>query len=81
MAFGLLKETKYTILAAQDQTKDVTKQTDAQKEKLKLYEDNAKMAVMYTLGQKTSAGAMVLAKTVTDEYVHGKVIEAFSTLD
>eukprot|EP00956_Cyclotella_meneghiniana_P033274 scaffold94893_cov110-Cyclotella_meneghiniana.AAC.1 len=61
---GLLKETAYERLAAGDQTK----LTDGEKKAMKLYEDNAKMAAIFTLGQKTSAGAMVIAQTVTDEY-------------
>eukprot|EP00956_Cyclotella_meneghiniana_P025725 scaffold54298_cov36-Cyclotella_meneghiniana.AAC.1 len=74
---GLLKETAYERLANSDQSK----LTDGEKKAMKLYEDNAKMSAVFTLGQKTSAGAMVIAQTVTDEYVHGKVIEAFATLD
>eukprot|EP00956_Cyclotella_meneghiniana_P023936 scaffold47481_cov26-Cyclotella_meneghiniana.AAC.1 len=74
---GLLKENAYEKLAASDPTK----LTDGEKEALKLYDDNAMMSAVFTLGQKTSAGAMVLAQTVTDKYVHGKVIEAFATLD
>eukprot|EP00956_Cyclotella_meneghiniana_P037806 scaffold144871_cov56-Cyclotella_meneghiniana.AAC.1 len=74
---GLLKETAYERLAASDQTK----LTDGEKKAMKLYEDNANMSAVFTLGQKTSAGAMVIAQTVTDEYVHGKVNEAFATLD
>ena len=74
---GLLQETAYEKLAGGDPTK----LSDGEKKAMKLYEDNAKMAAIFTLGQKTSAGAMVLAQTVTDEYVHGKVIEAFATLD
>eukprot|EP00956_Cyclotella_meneghiniana_P028605 scaffold67126_cov73-Cyclotella_meneghiniana.AAC.1 len=74
---GLLKEKAYEKLAASDPTK----LTSGQKESLKLHHDNARMSAVFTLGQKTSTGAMVLAQTVTEEYVHGKVIEAFATLD
>eukprot|EP00956_Cyclotella_meneghiniana_P017015 scaffold27456_cov56-Cyclotella_meneghiniana.AAC.5 len=63
---GLLRESAYERLAASDQTK----LTDGEKKAMKLYEDNAKMSAVFTLSQKTSAGAMVIAQTVTDEYVH-----------
>eukprot|EP00956_Cyclotella_meneghiniana_P006176 scaffold8062_cov71-Cyclotella_meneghiniana.AAC.16 len=75
----LLNEVQYTALASQNQA--VTAWTDAEKAVLKLYEDKSKMAAVYTLRQKTSAGAMVLAQTVTFEHVHVKVIDAFVTLD
>ena len=67
----LLNEVQYTALASQNQA--VTAWTDAEKAVLKLYEDKSKMAAVYTLRQKTSAGAM--------EHAHVKVIDAFVTLD
>ena len=53
----------------------------SQKRSMRLYNDNATMGAIFTLGQKSNAGTMVLAQTVNTGFVHGKVWQAFQSLD
>lgn len=56
--------------------------SDDEKRLMGLWEQNRKCSSLYTMGQTTNHGAMVL-KVTKDEvnYPHGKVYEAFRTLD
>lgn len=76
---NLLTEFGYDTLKNRDS--QANPYSDDEKRAMKLYEDNANMGALFTLGQKSNAGAMVLAQTVTNAYVHGKVWQAFQTLD
>ena len=46
-----------------------------------LYRQNMKMCSVFTLGQTSNHGVMVLVETKSDDYPHGKVWTAFRTLD
>ena len=52
-----------------------------EKKLISLWEQNKKMSSIFTLGQNSNHGIMVLVETKSDEYPHGKIWTAFRTLD